>query len=285
VLAVASTAPLGPFKENLRELGYVEGQNVEFVERSAHGQVSRLPQLAAELVHGKVDIIVAAFTPAATAAKNATSEIPIVMEAGDPLGTGLVASLARPGGNVTGISGTGTETGAKNLELILDAVPSVRRVAVLAHATDPFTKVFVENLERGARLLRIALSIHMVRGVGDLDAAFAAMAQERAQAVVMQGIVSSQEAIDLALKHTLPALSAVQTAAKAGALMSFSASYAERGRAIATYVDKILKGARPADLPVQQPTRYEITINLKTAKALGLTIPPILLGRADEVIE
>jgi putative ABC transport system substrate-binding protein len=285
VLAVESTAPLGPFKENLSALGYVEGRNVEFVERSAQGHVGRLPQLAAELVRGKVDIIVALFTPAATAAKNATSEIPIVMEAGDPLGTGLVASLARPGGNVTGISGTGTETGAKNLELIRDAVPSVSRVAVLAHATDPFTKGFVESLANGARLLRMALSVHKVEGVGDLDAAFAAMQQEQAQAVVMQGIVTSPAAIELALKHSLPALSAVQTAAKAGALMSFSASYAERGAAIATYVDKILKGAKPADLPVQQPTRYVITINLKTAKTLGLTIPAVLLGRADEVIE
>jgi putative tryptophan/tyrosine transport system substrate-binding protein len=183
------------------------------------------------------------------------------------------------------VAATAAETGAKNLELIRDAFPSVTRVAVLAHATDQFTRGFVEGLEHGAQLLRMALHIHMVRGAGDLEPAFAAMVQEQAQAVIFQGSVTTREAIELALKHKLPALSAVKTAAEAGALMSFSASYVERARMIAAYVDKILKGARPADLPVQQPTRYEISINLKTAKALGLTIPPTLLGRADEVIE
>jgi putative ABC transport system substrate-binding protein len=169
--------------------------------------------------------------------------------------------------------------------LIRDAFPSVSRVAVLAHATDPFTGGFVAGLERGAQTLGIALHVHKVRDPGEFDAAFAAMVQERAQAVILQGIVSSTTTVGLALKHRLPALSAVQTAAKAGALMSFSASYAERGKVVAAYVDSILKGAKPADLPVQQPTRYEITINLKTAKALGITVPPSLLARADEVIE
>jgi putative ABC transport system substrate-binding protein len=244
------------------------------------------PNWLPALVNSKVDVIVAVLTPAVSAAKNATRDIPIVMgPAGDPLATGLVASLARPGGNVTGVSATAAETGAKNLELIRDAVPSVTRVAVLAHATDQFTRGFVEGLERGAQLLRMALHIHMVRGAGDLEPAFAAMVQEQAQAVIFQGSVTTTEAIELAFKHKLPALLAVKTAAAAGAVMSFSASYVERARMIAANVDKILKGARPADLPVQQPTRYEISINLKTAKALGLTIPPTLLGRADEVNE
>jgi ABC-type uncharacterized transport system substrate-binding protein len=286
VLLVNSAEPMGPFQESLRELGYVEGKTIQLESLSAEGRMARLPELAAALVNSKVDVIVAVLTPAVSAAKNATRDIPIVMgPAGDPLATGLVASLARPGGNVTGVSATAAETGAKNLELIRDAFPSVTRVAVLAHATDQFTRGFVEGLERGAQLLRMALHIHMVRGAGDLEPAFAAMVQEQAQAVIFQGSVTTREAIELALKHKLPALSAVKTAAEAGALMSFSASYVERARMIAAYVDKILKGARPADLPVQQPTRYEISINLKTAKALGLTIPPTLLARADEVIE
>jgi putative tryptophan/tyrosine transport system substrate-binding protein len=286
VLLVNSAEPMGPFQESLRELGYVEGKTIQLESLSAEGRMARLPELAAALVNSKVDVIVAVLTPAVSAAKNATRDIPIVMApAGDPLATGLVASLARPGGNVTGVSATAAETGAKNLELIRDAFPSVTRVAVLAHATDQFTRGFVEGLEHGAQLLRMALHIHMVRGAGDLEPAFAAMVQEQAQAVIFQGSVTTREAIELALKHKLPALSAVKTAAEAGALMSFSASYVERARMIAAYVDKILKGARPADLPVQQPTRYEISINLKTAKALGLTIPPTLLGRADEVIE
>jgi putative ABC transport system substrate-binding protein len=286
VLAVSSSAPLGPFRESLRELGYVEGRNVEFVQRSAEGHTARLPALAAELVRTKVDVIVTVFTPAATAAKNATSEIPIVMApAGNPVGTGLVASLARPGGNVTGMSGTGTEMGTKNLELIRDAVPSAKRVAVLAHATDPFTKGLLEQMERGGRLLRMALGIHMIRGPGDLEAAFLRIKGEQAQAVFIQGSIPTKPTVDLALTHRLPALAQQSAVVRAGALMSYSASNAERGRVVAAYVDKILKGAKPADLPVQQPTRYELVINLKTAKAIGLTIPPALIARADEVIE
>jgi putative ABC transport system substrate-binding protein len=286
VLMVNNAEPLGPFQESLRELGYVEGKTIQFEPLSAEGRVARLPELATALVNRKVDVIVAVLTPAVSAAKNATRDIPIVMApAGDPLATGLVASLARPGGNLTGVSATGAETGAKNLELIRDALPSATRVAVLAHATDQFTRGFVEGLEQGAQLLRMALHIHMVRGAGDLEPAFAAMVQEHAQAVIFQGSVTTREAIELALKHKLPAFSPVKTAAAAGALMSFSASYVERARVIAAYVDKILRGANPGDLPVQQPTRYEITINLKTAKALGLEVPPTLLARADEVIE
>jgi putative ABC transport system substrate-binding protein len=190
VLLVNSPEPLGPFRESLRELGYVEGKTFQFEFLSAEGQMTRLPELAVALVNSKVDVIVAVLTPAVSAAKNATRDIPIVMgPAGDPLATGLVASLARPGGNLTGVSATGAETGAKNLELIRDAFPSVTRVAVLAHATDPFTRGFVEGLERGAQLLRIALHVHMVPGAADLEPAFAAMVQEQAQAVIFQGSI------------------------------------------------------------------------------------------------
>lgn len=286
VLLVNSAEPMGPFRESLRDLGYVEGKNIQIEFRSAQGQTVRLPELAAAFVHSKVDVIVAVFTPAATAAKNATLDIPIVMApAGNPVGTGLVASLARPGGNVTGVSGTGTETGPKNLELIRDAVPSLSRVAVLTHATDPFTKGFVEGLERGAQMLRVALGIHMIRGVGDLEAAFAAMVRQQAQAVIIQGSLPTRPTVDLALKYKLPALSNQKAVAKAGALMSFSASYTERAQVVATYIDQILKGAKPADLPVQQPSKFELTINLKTANAIGLAISPTFLARADEVIE
>ena len=191
-----------------------------------------LPELAAELVRSKVDVIVAVLTPAVTAAKNATFEIPIVMApAGDPVGTGLIESLARPGGNLTGVSGTGTEIGAKNLELIREVVPSANRVAVLAHATDPFTKGFLELVERGAKLLRMELRTHMIRGGDDFEPAFAAMVREGSAAVLIQGSIPARPAVDLAIRHRLPALSNQKVVASAGGLMSYSASYEERGRA------------------------------------------------------
>ena len=286
VLLVDGPEPMGPYRQALRDLGYVEGKNIQIEVRSAEGKANRLSELAAEFVRSKVDVIVACQTQAATAAKNATREIPIVMApAGDPVGTGLVASLARPGGNITGMSGTGTEMGGKNLELIREALPSVNRVAVLANANDPFTKVFLGQLQTSARMLRIEIKTHMVGGSGEFEAAFAAMVKDRAEAVIIQGSLPTHLPVDLALKYRLPALSNQKAVAKAGALMSYSGSFAERGREVAVYIDKIPKGAKPADLPVQQPSKFELTINLKTAKMLGLAIPPTLLARADEVIE
>src|SRR6516164_4887337 len=285
VLLVGGPEPLGPFREALSELGYIAGKNIQIEVRSAQGQDTRLAGLAAELVRSRVDVIVAVQTPAAHAAKNATRDIPIVMMAGDPIATGLINNLARPNGNVTGLSATAAEAAAKSLELIAEIKPGARRVGVLGNGDDPFMKPFFEQIQRGAPSVRLEVHEIIVRGSGELNGAFAAIAREGADAIVIQGSLPVKLTVDLALKYQLPSLSTQKSAVQAGILMSYSASFAERARVIANYVDHILKGARPADLPVQQPTRYELAINLKTAKALGLKVPPSLLARADEVIE
>src|SRR6516225_7332124 len=285
LLVVEGLEPIGPFREALSELGYVEGRNIQIVTRSAQGQESRLPQLATDLVRDQVDVIVAVQTPAAHAAKNATRDIPIVVMAGDPIATGLINNLARPDGNLTGMSATAAEAAAKSLELIAEIKPGARRVGVLGNADDPFIKPFFEQIQRGASTLRLEVRHIIVRGSGELNGAFAAIAREGADAVVVQGTLPVKLTVDLALKYQLPSLSTQKSAVQAGILMSYTASFAERAHVIASYVDQILKGAKPADLPVQQPTRYELAINLKTARALGLEVPPTLLARADEVIE
>jgi putative ABC transport system substrate-binding protein len=286
VLLVSGPEPIGPYREALRDLGYVEGRTIEFEVRSAEGKADRLPELAAELVRRKVDIIMASLTPAITAAKNATRDIPIVMApAGDPVATGLISSLRRPGGNITGLSGIAAELGAKSLELIREFVPAARRVGVLSNANDPFAKPLLEQIQKGAQATRFDIHPIMVHSNDELDGAFAAIARERADAVIISGSLPVQSTVALALKYRLPSLSNQTSIARAGALVSYGASVAERGHDIAGYIDKILKGAQPADLPVQQPSKFEMVINLKTANALGLTIPPTLLARADEVIE
>jgi putative ABC transport system substrate-binding protein len=286
VLLVSGPEPMGPFREALRDLGYVEGRTIQVEVRSAEGKADRLPELAAELVRGKVDIIVASLTPAITAAKNATSDIPIVMApAGDPVATGLIANLARPGGNITGLSGIAAELGAKSLELIREFVPAARRVGVLSNANDPFAKPLLDQIQKGGQTTRFEIHPIMVRSSDELEDAFAAIARERADAVIISGSLPVQTTVALALKYRLPSLSNQTSIARAGALVSYGASFSERGHDIAGYVDRILKGAKPADLPVQQPTKFELVINLKTAKALGLDIAPTLLARADEVIE
>jgi putative ABC transport system substrate-binding protein len=242
--------------------------------------------MAEELVRNKVDIIVASQTPAIIAAKNATRDIPIVMgPAGDPIATGLVTSLARPEGNVTGLSATSAELAAKNLELILEILPNARRIGVVGNATDPFVKPFIEQIQNGARMMRLDIHPVLVRAEEELAGAFASIAGAGADAVIVQGSLQPKLTVDLAMGHRLPAFSNQKSIAEAGALTSYSASFAERARGIASYVDKILKGAKPGDLPVQQPTTFELVINLKTAKALGIIVPPTLLARADEVIE
>ena len=285
VLLVGGPEPLGPFREALTELGYVAGKNIQIEVRSAQGQDTRLAGLAAELVRSRVDVIVAVQTPAAHAAKNATRDIPIVMMAGDPIATGLINNLARPNGNVTGLSATAAEAAAKSLELIAEVKPGARRVGVLGNADDPFIKPFFEQIERGASTLRLEVRHIIVRGSDELNSAFAAIAREGADAVVVHGTLPVKLSVVLALKYQLPSLSTQKSAVQAGILMSYTASFVERAHVIASYVDQILKGAKPADLPVQQPTRYELAINLKTARALGLEVPPTLLARADEVIE
>jgi len=274
------------FRQRLRDLGYLEGQNIRFEFRSAEGQAKRLPELAAELVRLKVDVIVTWFTPPTQAAKQATRQIPIVMaDAGDPVGMGLVASLARPGGNVTGIAGMTAELSGKCIELIREMLPAARRVTALANATDPFSKPFLEQIQLGGEVTGTTINPIKISSREEFEAAFAAMEKERPDAVIVQPSLPSKRAAELALKHHVPAVSVPRRFAEEGGLMSYSPRIADLYRKAAVYVDKILKGAQPADLPLEQPTIFELVINLKTAKALGLTVPPIFLARADELIE
>jgi len=274
------------FRQGMRDLGYIEGQNIRYEFRSGHGELNRLPKLAAELVRLKVDVIVAWFTPAAQAAKQATHEIPIVMaDTGDPIGTGLVASLPRPGGNVTGIASVTAELAGKSVQLIRDMLPSARRVTALANATDPFAEPFLEQIQLGAEATGTTINVVRISSNEELETAFAAMDKDRPDAVIVQPSLPSKRAAELALKQRVPAVSVPRWSAEEGGLMSYSAIYPELYRRAAAYVDKILKGAQPADLPVEQPIHFELVINLRTAKALGLTVPPDLLARADEVIE
>lgn len=289
VLALGNLDPtqfLREFRQSLRELGYVEGQSIAFEFRSAAGDSKMLGQLAAELVALKVDVIAAFQTPAAIAAKRATAEIPIVMAGvGDPVGTGLVTSLARPGGNVTGMSGATAELGGKNLELIRASLSSARRVAVLVNTSDPFHKPFLENIEASSRTLGFEIKPILVRGVEEFDAGFAEMEQWQAEAVVVQPSLPHKRSADEAIKRRLPAFAPHADFSAAGGLMSYSADQAAIYRESAGFVDKIIKGRKPADLPVQLATKFLFVVNLKTAAALGLTLPPNLLTRADQVIE
>ena len=273
-------------REGLRELGYNEGQNFTFEFRSAEGNADLLPELAAELVRLKVDIIAAIFTPCALAAKQATRETPIFVIAGDPIGTGLVTSLARPGGNITGLSNMGAETAGKSVELFRDMLPSLRRVAVLANPVDPFTNSILEQVQLAGRTAGIEIApVAMVRGLDEVAAALAAMVRERADAVVVQAIFFPKTIADLAIKYRLPSAAVLRSFADAGGLMSYGADIPHMYRRSAVFVHKILQGTKPADLPVEQPTKFELVINLKTAKAIGVDVPLSLQQRADEVIE
>ena len=280
------------FLQGLRDLGYVEGRNVVIEFRSAEGKLERLPALAAELVALKVDVIVAPPTVAALAAKQASSTLPIVTTgSADPVMSGLVTSLARPGGNVTGLSYLSEELGGKRLDLLKQAVPGVSRVAVLWRpgATSERTeKDMLKDLEVAARGLGVRPQFVEVRGPEDIDRAFSDMTRARADALFVVGFpmlsAERRRLIDLAAKNRLPTVFPQRQSVDAGGLMSYGANLADLHRRAATYVDKILKGAKPGDLPVEQPTKFELVINLKTAKALGITIPPSLLLRA-EVIE
>lgn len=272
-------------RKELRKLGYVDGQNIRFELRSDQGKTSRLPQLAAELVQLKVDIIVTWFTPAARAAKEATREIPIVMGlAGNPVETGLVETLARPGGNVTGVSGVTGELAGKSVELIAEMLPSARRVVALGNAPDLFSKPFLEKIQLGGKSTGITIGSMMINGADELEGAFAAMEKERPDAVIVQPSLGVKPTA-LALKYRIPAISLFREFAEEGGLMSYSSNNSDIYRRAAAFVNNILKGAKPAELPVEQPTKFEVVINLKTANALGLTIPQSLLLRADELIE
>jgi putative ABC transport system substrate-binding protein len=281
------------FRQGLRDLGYVEGQNILIEYRSAEGQLDRLPTLAAELVGLKVDVLVGDSTPPALAAKRATRTIPIVFAASaDAVGSGLVASLARPGGNITGLSFLSPETVAKCLQLLKEAAPGITRVAVLSHPGNPSEatrQIILKETEVAARALTVRLQFLEARGSNDLERAFSEMVRARAGGlVVLTSIMFLNERrrlVDLAAKHRLPAVYPWREPVDAGGLLAYGPSLPDLYRRAAGYVNKILKGAKPGDLPVEQPTKFELVINLKTAKALGLTIPPSLLQRADQVIE
>jgi ABC-type uncharacterized transport system substrate-binding protein len=274
------------FPEVLHELGYIEGQNIRFEFRSDEGQMSRLSELATELVRLKVDVIVPWFTPAAVAAKQATREIPIVCAlCGDMVGTGLVESLARPGGNVTGSSSLNPELAARAVDLIREIVPSAHRVGVLANAPDPFSKQFLKQIQLAGEATGTAIDPIMIHTVEELEAAFPAMEISRADAVIVQPSLPTKRVAQLALSYRIPAVCTFRDFAYDGGLMAYFADEAEMYHGAAVVVDKVLKGAAPADLPVEQPTKFELVINLKTAKVLGISVPPHLLALADEVIE
>ena len=274
------------FGEALQELGYAQGRNIAIEYRSAAaGEVDHLAELAGELVRLRSDIIVAQNTPAAQAAKRATADIPIVIMAGDPVGTGLVSSLARPGGNVTGVSAIAAEFGGKLLQLLRELLPTANQFATLAHATDPFARPFVEQIQSAARDVGVRIQLIVVRGAEEFSEAFASMVRERSDAVVIQPILATRRAAELAVESRLASIATGRSFAESGGLLSYAADQVDLYRRAAYFVDRILKGAKPADLPVEQPTRFELVINLKTAQALGLTVPQSLLARADEVIE
>jgi putative tryptophan/tyrosine transport system substrate-binding protein len=273
--------------EGLRQLGYVEGKDIAFEFRSADGRLDRLPELAAELVRLKVDVIVPLYVPSALAAKQATREIPIVMIAADPVETGIVPSLARPGGNITGVSLMSAVFVGKCVELFHDMLPAMRRVAVLTNAADAlFAKLVLEHVEVAAHLSGIKIQPITLRGPDqELDAAFAAMTREQADAVVIQGSLSTKRLAELAREYRLPAASSTRAFVDAGGLMSYGADGPALFRLGATFVHRILRGARPEDLPIEQPTKFELAINVKSAKAMGLAIPETFLVRADTLLE
>jgi putative ABC transport system substrate-binding protein len=287
VLALSDAAAFPRlFSGALRDAGYIDKQNVEVIYRSAAGKSDLLPILADELVRLNVHVIVAHQTPAARAAKAATSVIPIVMaQAGDPVGTGLVASLAQPGGNVTGVSVAVDEVAGKLVELVREARPAASRITVLANATDPFTAHFVGAIERAGQSLALVIEPVMARAQDDLDPVLAAIARAGTDALLVQGSLLRSDLAAMCLGYRLPALANNPVFPQAGGLLSYGGDVADGYRQAVEYVDKVLKGARPADLPIAQPTKFQLVVNLRTAKALGLDLPPSLLARADEVIE
>jgi ABC-type uncharacterized transport system substrate-binding protein len=287
VLSVGDPAPLlALLREGLLRLGYAEGRNVQFEVRSGPGDVRLLRPLADELIRLKVDVIVTRLTPASQAAKAATGTIPIVMTAtGAPVETGLIASLARPGGNITGSSATAKEMSGKRVQLVQEALPAARRVALLANAPDPFSKVFVAECEAAGRTLQLDVTPFFINRIEDFPAALTEMQRKGADALLLQGSIPGKPAAALALERRLPPFASTRAQVQSGALMAYSARFSESYRQAAVYIDKIFKGAKPADLPIEQPTEFELVINLRTAKVLGITVPQSILARADDVIE
>jgi putative ABC transport system substrate-binding protein len=285
----ANSDRIEAFRQGLRELGYVEGKNIVIEYRAAEGKLDRLPGLAAELIDHNADVIVTAGPADTRAAKKATTTIPIVMTFdNDPVGNGFVASLARPGGNITGMSTLAPELSGKQLELLKEIVPKLSRVAVFGNSTNPGNGLALREIERAAGALKVKLQILDVLNPRDIEAAFRTASKGRDEAVLVLGspVINSQrtQLVDLAVKSRLPAIYYTAEVVEAGGLMAYGVNRNDLARRAATYVDKILKGAKPADLPVEQPIKFEFIVNLKAAKQIGLTIPPNVLVRADRVI-
>jgi putative ABC transport system substrate-binding protein len=285
-----NAANVDAFRQGLRELGYKEGQNLEIVYRSSDGRDDRFPGLARELVNLKVDLIVTRGTPATLAAKRATQTLPVVMAAtGDPVGSGLVAHLARPGGNVTGLSSGITESYPKRVELLRELLPKLKRIAAIFNIANPAVPPQWSIVHSSARSLGIEAQLLDIRRPEDLPGAFDAAAKQSAEAIVvgLDGVTQAnlRPIADFATKQRLPSIYPAKDYAHVGGLMTYGSSDFHMYHRVATFVDKILKGAKPTDLPVEQPTKWELVINRRTAKALGLTIPQSLLLRADHVIE
>jgi len=284
-------APPGPLREGLRGLGYVQGQNVAYEARFAEGKMDRLPELAAELVRLKVDAIVAQGWRSAMAAKQATSTIPIVIAptAGDVVATGLIASLARPGGNITGMTDEVGQLSAKRMELLKEAVPKAALIAVLWNADDAGMTLRYRGIEEAARTLKVEVQPLGVRGPEDFAGAFSEMTRRRPDALFLVAdaltSMNRKQVIEFAATHRIPAMYEFSFIVRDGGLMSYGPSAEDSFRRAAYYIDRIFKGAKPADLPAEQPTRYYLAVNLKTAAALGLTLPPVLRLRADDVVE
>ena len=281
---------VGPFRDGLRALGYEEGRNIVIEYRWAEGEYERFPALIAELVASNVDVIVTAGTPASLAVKKATTTIPLVMVAvGDPVATGLVASLARPGGNITGLTSISSEMEGKRLELLREVVPKVSHIAVLWNAASPIQVIEEGEVRAAAGVLGVKMLSLGVRTREEIDDALATIIRERSDALLVLAdrlfLHHRTRIIDFAAQERLPGVQAYRELVEAGGLMSYGPSYADMHRRAAAYVDKILKGAKPADLPVERPVKFELVVNLKAAKALGLTIPPSVIFRADEIIE
>jgi putative ABC transport system substrate-binding protein len=289
VLANEAWPPLEGLRQGLQELGYAEGRNLELEHRFAEGQTDTLPILAAELVQLPVEVIVAVGTPASLAAMRATKTIPIVAQSGDPIASGLASSLAHPGGNLTGMSSQATDVEGKRLQLLKELLPDLSRVGILANPTNPYTKFALENARRGADILGVKLEILELSTADAVDRTLQALSRLRPDAVLVIAdpflLGERRRIAEFMTQNRMPSMFTFHEHVLAGGLMSYATNYHELFRRMATVVDKVLKGANPGDLPIEQPTQFELTLNIKTARALGIEIPSSLLARADEVIE